>query len=998
VLPLVVLMLTVLFGFVALAIDLGLMAVARNQCQNAADSGATAGVRSFTGDSTTGYGYTSVPGNAIRAATANKVLTQQIQGDPNIAVSTGTTVYTTGQVKVELGAYAYYYSDDAGTPAGGEGFYLQLPRQRSTDPWSAVTVTISATNPTGFGGVFGMTSFNSGAVSTAVHRPRDVVIIMDLSGSMRFQSLPGVPMSGSQAAASSSNTPRTQSMNPESVFPQFGHYSDVTGAALQGTSSIPTTTGEYVDPDNISSTQNSGPPICADFFANPVGTAPGTGNVAFTRAPDGQATTPGGDTYLNTNGNSGGAYAKTVATLLAPGYSGSGPDGSFDNPTATTTTGWGYDKYVSFNGYTEGPGYWGKTFFIWPPDPRGATSACPALNATSTVWRDNGAKDWRQKFFVEVNTSASNTPSWLDDDSVLWDTSTGAVKAPGTTTTINNANYTYRINYLAILYWLQNTGTAGRVNPFPATLQAGRIRFYTNFPDTTDGSLNNRWWTTTPSSLPNDERFWKEYVDFVLGVLGTGAGTYTTKNQNNGSNPNVSTLIGNGDWFNPTGNTFAVSAHPVPPSTAASYRTANPNATYALGTAANTALSIKNLSAYSGAITPGTQYVTIGSNSHVYTVATLNTSANTLSLTEALVAGISASDTIKFLVSPYVSYTDSPKRPRHQFWFGPMTFVDWLGNYNTNKFWWPGNVHEAHAWACKVGIQTAIDDIENNHPNDLLAMTFFSSPTTTTQSGHHNQAVVALGRNYQQIKDSLWFPPTTVTGGVSEIGPYDTDMDYVPRANGGTAPGMGFMIAYNQLSSSYTNLRDYPTPQATYRGLEGGLGRKGSARLIIFETDGCPNSRAFATVVNSGSDSYYPIRVKKPANLSDPANVEWPTGTAGYVQSEVTDVVAQICALDTATSGAPGYSKTRKPVLVHCLGYGGDFDPANAGTNQTNALNFLQAVQGIGRTQEGPDPTDATYPLASYKRIYGPNDQRITNMQKAFTKIMQDGVQVSLIQ
>ena len=24
-----------------------------------------------------------------------------------------------------------------------------------------------------------------------------------------------------------------------------------------------------------------------------------------------------------------------------------------------------------FNGYTEGPGYWGKTFFVWPPDPRG---------------------------------------------------------------------------------------------------------------------------------------------------------------------------------------------------------------------------------------------------------------------------------------------------------------------------------------------------------------------------------------------------------------------------------------------------------------------------------------------------------------------------------------------------------------------------------------------------------------------------------------------------
>ena len=64
-----------------------------------------------------------------------------------------------------------------------------------------------------------------------------------------------------------------------------------------------------------------------------------------------------------------------------------------------------------------------------------------------------------------------------------------------------------------------------------------------------------------------------------------------------------------------------------------------------------------------------------------------------------------------------------------------MTFVDWLGNYNLSPgeqhrphHWWPGNCHEAHAWACKVGIQTAIDDIQNNHPNDFVGMTFFSSP------------------------------------------------------------------------------------------------------------------------------------------------------------------------------------------------------------------------------------------------------------------------------
>src|SRR5205085_1086950 len=90
------------------------------------------------------------------------------------------------------------------------------------------------------------------------------------------------------------------------------------------------------------------------------------------------------------------------------------------------------------------------------------------------------------------------------------------------------------------------------------------------------------------------------------------------------------------------------------------------------------------------------------------------------------------------IYSPYMNYGDDVKRPKHHFWFGPQTWVDWLGNYNlTNTLtntagdphlWWPGNVHEAQAWACKVGIQTAIDDIKKNHPNDFLGMTFFSDP------------------------------------------------------------------------------------------------------------------------------------------------------------------------------------------------------------------------------------------------------------------------------
>src|SRR5262249_51150204 len=109
------------------------------------------------------------------------------------------------------------------------------------------------------------------------------------------------------------------------------------------------------------------------------------------------------------------------------------------------------------------------------------------------------------------------------------------------------------------------------------------------------------------------------------------------------------------------------------------------------------------------------------------------------------------------IFSPYMNYTDDVKRPKYHFWFGPMTWVDWLGNYNTGKFGWPGNCHEAQAWACKVGIQTAIDDIRNNHPSDFVGLVYFSSPSTSTAGGGQwNKSIIPLGRQYQQLKDSLW--------------------------------------------------------------------------------------------------------------------------------------------------------------------------------------------------------------------------------------------------
>jgi Flp pilus assembly protein TadG len=1137
-----------LFGLLALGIEIGVVAIARSQAQNAADASAMAGARTINGNSTDNFGLGTAPGNAVKAAHVNSILGVIITGDSANVTSTGADTFASGQVSLVLGTYGYNYND---TNPSQEGFQVVMPRAAtSTEPYSAVRSTIAGSANVNFARVFGISSRSVQATAVAVHRPRDVFIIMDLSGSMRFQSLPGIPYYGS----------RTTSMNPDPDYPKFGHYSDTSGAALFGNTSSPTGGGEYFDPANVTYTTNSGPPIVEDFYANAAGVAPSSSNRAFTRGASSKATAPGGDDYLKTSLNTGANYAHTM--------------NEFNNSSNTTNTsfevsGYAY-KTTTFNGYTEGPGYWGKTFFVWPPNPgfanppasvaSGAFPMPTSLTDTTYKWHtwgDTNPRDWRQRFFVAVNTSASpDTPGVIQHNTILFDSS-GNMKLPGTSTTVtengSSVDYTYRINYAAILHWLQQSPVH-----FPSTVQAGRIRYYTAIPDGTDTALNNRFWATVPNSLANNEKFWKEYIDFVFGFYAsqTTANSYTYR---------IPGYIGNGDFYTWSGSSVSVNERsrvpsdphrnpitpyntgttaphltsvtgaymtsnatngqtsgaksigatsiplrgtglPTNPVANSSYVTFNNNLTkvYKLTTNSRTTLTLataltsnvadnSSVQVYSsnnvtGAFTvsvntptptttaPTTSdWVTFNNdttNKYDITTATSKTigyefilgpvlangialqnesvqiyasngvtgatrmsvtlngstapvanrdyvifnndktkpylitartqigTGNTYILTiPALTADVNINGATVDIYSPFMTYGDDVKRPKHHFWFGPQTWVDWLGNYNTDKFWWPGNVHEAQAWACKVGIQTAIDDIRNNHPNDLIGMTFYSSPmySRTDTVGYHNRAIVALGRNYQQLKDSLWFPPSTVTGTATEITPYDADMRNVPRANGSTAPSMGFMIAYNQLSNSVNNLRLYATPTTTYRGNAGGLGRKGSNVVIIFETDGAPNTDANSTIVSSGSDSYYPIRVKDPSDYSSVSNTEWPVETdTSFTVSDATtrvgNIVQQICALNTA--GTPGFSTSRQSALVYPIGYGSLFDPNNSSTQQTNALTFMQTVAYHGKT--ATNTTGSSFP--DMYRIYGTNTQRIDRMQKAFSAIMQSGTQVSLIE
>jgi len=89
---------------------------------------------------------------------------------------------------VECGGYYYVYNDSK--PAA-EAFTIVIPGKASTEPYTAVRATIQTTSPIFFGAVFGANPFTVRPTPSPPIGRANVVIIMDLSGSMRFQSCPG---------------------------------------------------------------------------------------------------------------------------------------------------------------------------------------------------------------------------------------------------------------------------------------------------------------------------------------------------------------------------------------------------------------------------------------------------------------------------------------------------------------------------------------------------------------------------------------------------------------------------------------------------------------------------------------------------------------------------------------------------------------------------------------------------------------------------------------
>ena len=908
VLPLVTVCLVGLMAFIALAIDIGMMALARTQSQSAADIAALAGARTLNGQ--TGNNVTNAVAEALDAATSNAVLATNITPAQVYARTTGVYKYS---------AVTQRFQADFVTAPG------------VNEAYGAMQVEVRTAQPTFFAKVLGVNSMDVYAIATAVHRPRDVSVVLDFSGSMKFSSEYAWP-------SPTAGVDTSGALNPDDRFPRFGPWK-IYPLATAGIWNPMHRVDAYIDgggethaANNLTGTTTLGPEMVSNFQIA-VGAGGGANNALVY---NGDLT---GSSFNITNSPVCTPTPSTWSSQYAAGYKGDRwplklASGSSTTPavadyaytaaqmlgivsvtTATRNATWetsGYDMVGlaftngAFQGYDMGPGYFGKSFYVWPPDPRYTAGADPTtINASNPVQDSSGKNiaDWRKRFFLKPSGSAGTKGAVLDDNSLLF-SATGVWKLQN----VAGVPVNYVPNYDAILKWLT---TGPKV--LPTAMRAGRVLYYNSIPT----SIPMDWATgLIDGAATIDQRFWKEYIDYVL-----GAGRHKR-------NKNLYGYGANNTW---AGQTFGT-----------------------------------------GKITP--------------------------------LASLTGTP------PPYMAYDDCPVHPRAHMWFGPLSMLGFLAidsdilGFN----WVAGTVYEAHCWQLKAGIQSALDDIKNNHPNDLAATMYFSSHNA------YNTARVPMSRNYDKMKNALFYPYSllaTLGTVTSEKRPYTTNtinagspcgvnpMNYqgdVPNADGGTNPTMGLMVAYNQFD---------------WNG--GFTGRKGATKIVILETDGVANQTCNGTfgAISGGGGTYQWTAI---SNGSGPGNGQPtamdPTITLAWLINQDTAGTKPWPTFPAYTNGgflpvagapvkqysvtAPGFSTTRQKANVHTMAFGYLFEPTTTSLMKTRALEFLRNIQVAGGLAIDP----GTGTIEDYKMITGTYDQRIDKIRQALERILQGGIQVALIQ
>jgi Flp pilus assembly protein TadG len=852
--PVVALLMVCLCGFTALSVEVATIATVKVQCQNAADAAALAGARTLNGGTTSSTSQAQA--NALAAAQGNSALGMNSKGAVAVVPFASTEISST------VGTYHYSTTTQSFAPA----YTLQ-----SGEIYNLVSATVQRQIKNTFFAVDGGATSAAAtptivANAVAAHRPRDVAVVLDFSGSMNNES----DLWNCETYLGSL---QNLSNNSDPVVPAFGHYSS-SSTALVSSSASP---GGSC---NLTQSVYGMPPLVSSYYSTLSSVSPGT--PAFTAALTAYGTQPMGDVPVYNSNAGSGSYAQTANNIFGTSYTTSIVKNSaadaFENGSVSTasqgsnnlaTAGYN-DLYTlkvppspsgknqlgvaGFSGFTEGPGYWGKTFFQWPPDPR-------------------PTKDWRQLYFLTSSGAAVNANTTLFGSDGSWNDP-------------YDSSMNYQVNYKAILNWIVNVGP----NPFPPMLQAGRVVFYSSIPTDVPASAYNH---SNPNSAitNNDQRFWKEYIDYCLG-----------------------------SWRDPYGN-------------------------------------IQN---------PGSPTMSYGPD---YNWGTVQISARP--------SGTPPNGS----KLAYMNYNDNPQRPRHRMWFGPMTMLQYIADTGIN----PGTARDISTYSTKLGITSVLQDIQTNHPNDLVSLILYNRPQYSNEPpvGNFTQAMYNLNTNYSAMTNSLWYPPNSTTAGVS---PWDANGSQTPDAFGdytsNTTTNHGLMLAYNQFSTSST---------LSSAGI-GGLGRVGAKKLVILETDGMANNNTNTGFTNNGGTSSY-YNILPTSNLT----------ATGYDQNELLQVVQAICNTSSGTAGTPnsavsnpgypGFATSNKPVEVQTIAFGIVFQISTS--TQTSAVGLLQAISQIGGTTF---PSSASDPTNGYKWCIGTLSTRVQLLQQAFANVLDDGNSVSLIQ
>jgi len=1043
-------------GFLALSIDLGMLAIARTQVQQAADLTALTAMRTMNGNSSINYNQSAATTNAQNVVTYNSILGQSLQSS---------------QLQLTFGSYDYNQTTGA--------FQANFP-PTSGSPETAVAATVTSNGlPSAFSQIWKTQLLpNVSASAQAVHRPRDIALVMDLSGSMRFGTCLGFDF----------YTNSRTSNNPDTLIPTFGHYSS-NNAGLQGPSTNQTSSDDSytISPSNTTAANSSySLTFVNNFIQDAAYTTPlvrafdsyssSDGGVTWT-APTTKtpqlpssalASVPGGDVPLFKSGSTV-TYATDVKDVVGSatrnpsweldGYS-NYTNGSLTNPLATL----GQSNYTSapFKGYTQGPGYYGQTFFIWPPDPRRPLSTNPAA---PTLWsstaNDTATINQFLADFGYVASDFGNTAFTTTLSAAITTTTATSMTVVSKSPFPTTANYYILIESEVIKVtgganttsWTVTRGLNGTT---AATHSSGRTVFLWSGPPLTGlytaastGTLPNK---TLPTSQtwpwPNDggatlQTYLTTYVYTPSSagnpphLLGTADAAYQQIMRlynwnyvidNVGTTPcdwrirffgvddNTLLLNNSGSLNLPGNNTYQINYNEIlrwiTQTLSPSGSITNPFPAQLHGG------RITFYGSIPAAIT-GT-WPSYGSTDQRFWVEFIDHVLGFRQTAAGQYTDISSqvgygSDftwgTMSRNTNPstiqYMSYTDIPLRPNLRYWFSPILMVDYLQNYNMSNnvsnyfFMQPGDSYEAPNYTAKQAYVSAVTTMQNDHPNDWVTLAQYSWPRTSANdtNGRLNCVRCPLGTNYNYATSALLFPFGTINadGSVNstEIVPYTADpaTGLIPSADFKDAPRADGDTCFAMALMLCHNQFAVTLPtDSTLRSFT-------TSSPITFPTGmaGGMGRKGAQKVVIFETDGL--------ANCSATANLVT-SGTYSYYKIRY-DMnkpnSSEYPSISTANINDPTvlsqvYSLIQQ--LVTSYGttrnpfrlYAIGFGPVFQGSNAAAAKTTLQTMQYYAGTQ-----SSASTALPSNQIITGTDTQMSTNMIDTFTKILENGVQIALV-